>query len=127
MLEEYQIDNVGHVDAGIHHINADGDLRHAAAHLELLDQREIVLHTAVDQLTEIHPPLRINLLESLDNLLRLNVALQANMTVFPISASPPSSLQTVLHQVVQHRASIVPILQIDDVPAELNARNFLRR
>ena len=119
LLEEHQIDDVGHVDAGVHHVYADGDLRHSAAHLELLDQGEIALHMAVDELTEIHTQLRVNLLKALDDLLRLNMAGGKDDGFAQCVAA--FHLQAVFHQIVQHR---VDGAQVDDALAELSALDF---
>ena len=100
LLEEHQIDHVRNINTGVHHINADGDLRHTAAHLELFDQCQVALYMAVDQLAEIHAKLGIDLLEALNDFDCFDMAGCKNDGLAQRIAAV--NLQTVLHQIAQH-------------------------
>ena len=72
-FEEHQIDALGHVDAGVHHIHRHGDLRFLFRLLEIVDNSLRVGVVADDALGEGSAVLRVELVESLQN--ELGVAL----------------------------------------------------
>ena len=65
LLEEHQVQHIGHVNTRIHHIHRHGYLRQLVTYFERINQRLCIVHLVVYQYTEISSVFGIKFTEAL--------------------------------------------------------------
>ena len=101
LLEEHQVEYLGNVDAGVHHVDGDGD-HGKLFELELVDDGVcvvIAMHNAPDE--PALGQLRIQLAEALHDVFRMAFVLGEDDCLAKALAA--MNLDAVLHEVLQHR------------------------
>ena len=123
LLKEDQVEDFWHVNAGVKHINGDGNLRHLSGHTEIVDKVLGVCNLIVNQHAEIAAVFRIQVCKAMDNELGVVVVVGkddglANLlaTIYHLTAG---------HQVREHLVhgidveDIVEYLARSDVPGRI--------
>jgi hypothetical protein len=100
LLEEDEVDHVGHVDAGVEHVDRDGNVRCLGRIREVVDQRLGVRDAVMDRAGKGTPELRIVGIEALDDEVCMCLVLgEDDRLPDPVATCHPLAVS---HEVCEH-------------------------
>ena len=108
-FEEDQVHDLRHVDAGVEHVDRDGDVRRLVRLAEIVDQRLRIIGLEIDHSREGALEVRVVGIEALRDELRVLLILgEDDRLAEPVAGG---DLQSVRHQVLEHLVDGVGVEQ----------------